>query len=73
MRKSSLGPEALDKIVFDAPTNVMRHAAVARKLKFDAAKLQDPMFLTLGNTGAAMATMMLAAAWKTPKMAISTP
>jgi hydroxymethylglutaryl-CoA synthase len=45
----------------------MRHAAVARKLKFDAAKLQDPMFLSLGNTGTAMATMMLAAALEEAK------
>ncbi|RLC92147.1 MAG: 3-hydroxy-3-methylglutaryl CoA synthase [Chloroflexi bacterium] len=67
MQKSRLGPDAFDRVVFDAPTNVMRHAAVARKLKFDAAKLQDPMVLSLGNTGAALATMMLVAALEEAK------
>jgi hydroxymethylglutaryl-CoA synthase len=67
MQKSGLGPDALDKIVFDAPNNVMRHTALGRKLKFDAAKLQDPMVLSLGNTGTAMATMMLAAALEEAK------
>jgi hydroxymethylglutaryl-CoA synthase len=67
MQKSGLGPEAFDKVVYDAPTNVMKHTAVGRRLKFDATKLQDPMFLALGNTGAAMATMMLVAALEEAK------
>jgi len=62
MQKYGLSPDDFAKVVYDAPTDVRRHAAVARNLKFDASQVQDPMYLTLGNTGAAMATMMLVAA-----------
>ena len=67
MQKYELGPDDFNKAVYDAPTNVRRHAAVARDLKFDAARVQDPMFLTVGNAGAAMATMMLVAALEEAK------
>ncbi|MFC2000854.1 OB-fold domain-containing protein, partial [Chloroflexota bacterium] len=67
MQKHSLGPDDFSKVVYDAPTNVGRHMAVARSLKFDAARIQDPMLLTVGNAGAAMATMMLVAALEEAK------
>ena len=62
MQKYNLQPDSFDKLVIDAPTNVTKQAAVAKKLDLDPAKLQDALFLTVGNTGAALASMMLAAA-----------
>jgi len=67
MQQHSLAPDDLAKVVYDAPTNISRHAGVAQRLKLDAGQVQDPMFLTVGNTGAAMATMMLAAALEEAK------
>ena len=67
IQKYGLGPNDVDRLVYDAPTNVARHAAVARTLNFDPARVQDTMFFTVGNTGAAMATMMLAAALEEAK------
>ncbi|MCP4685277.1 MAG: 3-hydroxy-3-methylglutaryl CoA synthase, partial [bacterium] len=62
MQKYNLQPDNFDKLVIDAPTNVTKQAAVAKKLDLDPAKLQDALFLTVGNTGAALASMMLVAA-----------
>ncbi|UCC59443.1 MAG: OB-fold domain-containing protein, partial [Dehalococcoidia bacterium] len=39
-----------------------RHARVAAGLGFDPSQVQDPMFMTVGNTGSALALMMLVAA-----------
>jgi len=67
MEKYGLSPDDFAKVVYDAPTNIRRHAQVAQQFKFDPAKVQDPLFLTIGNTGAAMATMMLVAALEDAK------
>ncbi|MEE8374018.1 MAG: OB-fold domain-containing protein [Dehalococcoidia bacterium] len=67
MEKSSLTPKDFAKAVFDAPTDVRRHAKAAAGLGFEPAQVQDAMFMTVGNTGAAMAMMMLVAALEEAK------
>jgi len=62
MSKYNLKPQDLAKVVYDSPTDFRRHARLARPLGFDAAQIQDPMFMTVGITGAALAMMMLVAA-----------
>ncbi len=62
MEKCNLEPKDLAKAVYDAPTDVRRHARVATSAGFDPSQIQDTMFMTVGNTGAALATMMLVAA-----------
>jgi 3-hydroxy-3-methylglutaryl CoA synthase len=62
MKKCDLKPEDFAKAVFDAPVDVRRHAKAAKSLGFDPSQVQDTMFMTIGNTGAALATMMLVAA-----------
>ncbi len=52
---------SFDKIVLFA-ADARRHAEAARMLKIPAAKLQDPLFSGVGNTGSAFALMQLAAA-----------
>jgi len=67
MKKYKLSPDSINKVVYDAPLDVRRHARAAAGLKFDGAKVQDPMFMNLGNTGAALAMMMLVAALEEAK------
>jgi len=67
MERYGLSPDDFAKVVYDAPTNIRRHAQVGQELKVAPAKVQDPLFLTVGNTGAAMATMMLVAALEDAK------
>ena len=67
MEKCSLTAKDFAKAVFDAPTDVRRHMRVATQLGFEPSQVQDPMFMTLGNTGAALATMMLVAALEEAK------
>ena len=62
MSKCSLGPQDFARAVYDAPTDVRRHARVGAGLGFEPSQIQDAMFMTVGNTGAALSTMMLAAA-----------
>ncbi len=62
MKKYNLSPGDFAKVVYDAPLDVRRHAKAAGGLKFDAAQVQDPMFMNVGNTGSALAMMMLVAA-----------
>jgi hydroxymethylglutaryl-CoA synthase len=62
MKKSGLKPGDFTRAVFDPPLDVRRHAKAAKALGFDPSQVQDPMFMTTGNTGAAMALMMLVAA-----------
>ena len=62
MKKCGLTPGDFAKAVFDPPMDVRRHAKAASTLGFDAPQVQDPMFMTTGNTGSAMALMMLVAA-----------
>jgi len=67
MEKSNLTAKDFAKAVYDAPTDVRRHARVATQLGFEPSQVQDPMFMTVGNTGAALATMMLVAALEEAK------
>jgi len=67
MKKYNISPDDVAKVVYDAPLDVRRHARVAGGLKFDGAKVQDPMFMNLGNTGSALAMMMLVAALEEAK------
>jgi hydroxymethylglutaryl-CoA synthase len=62
MSKCGLAAQDFARAVYDAPTDVRRHARVGSDLGFDPVQVQDTMFMTVGNTGAALATMMLAAA-----------
>ncbi len=62
MKKSGLAPEDITRAVLYAP-DARRHTQVAKSLGFDVkTQLQDGMFNTVGNTGAAFASMMLVAA-----------
>lgn len=62
MNDCGLTPQDFTRAIFYAP-DARRHTQVARSLGFDAkTQLQDGMFDTVGNTGAAFAPMMLVAA-----------
>lgn len=65
-KKYSLTPKDFTKLVLSAP-NARRHAEVAKKLGFAPAQVQDPLFSTVGHTGAASAPMMLVAALEEAK------
>ncbi len=67
MEKCKLTAADFTRAVYDAPTDVRRHARVATQLGFERDKIQDTMAMTVGNTGAAMATLMLAAALEEAK------
>ena len=67
MEKCGLTPKDISKAVYYAP-DARRHTELARTLGFDAkTQLQDPLFSTVGNTGAAHALMVLVAALEEAK------
>jgi uncharacterized OB-fold protein len=49
------------RIVFYA-AGIREHADMAKRLGFEKSQIQDPLFSSIGNTGAAAALLMLAAA-----------
>jgi len=59
MNKCNLKAGDFAKAVYYAPLDVRAHTRLARGLGFDPAQVQDPMFMTVGNTGTALAMMML--------------
>lgn len=61
MKKFSLTPTDIAKVVYYAPDG-RNHAVITKALKLDKAQVQDPLFDTIGNTGAASPFIMLAAA-----------
>ncbi len=61
MKTYSLGPRDFSKIVFSA-SDQRQHAGLAKKLGFETAQVQDPLFSQIGNTGTAGALIMLIAA-----------
>ena len=61
LARQSQTPAAVDKLALYAP-DARRHSQLARQLGFGPAQVQDPLFGRLGNTGAALAPMLLAAA-----------
>jgi hydroxymethylglutaryl-CoA synthase len=67
MKKCNLAPKDISKVVYDAPHDLRRHFRVASMLKFELAQVQDAMFLNVGNTGCALAMMMLVAALEEAK------
>ena len=67
MDKCGLKASDFARVVCYAPTDVRAHTRLGRNLGFDPAQLQDSMFLTLGNTGTALAMMMLVAALEESK------
>jgi 3-hydroxy-3-methylglutaryl CoA synthase len=66
MKTYSLSPRDFSKIVFSASDN-RQHADLAKKLGFEASKVQDPLFSLIGNTGTAGALIMLVAALEEAK------
>ena len=62
VNRSGLSINDFDKIVYDAPADPRRHGQLAKKLGISREKLQDPFLESIGNTGTALATMMLVAA-----------
>ena len=67
MEQQGLKPADVSRAVYYAPDS-RRHSEIARAAGFDPkAQVQDPMFKSLGNTGAAFAMMMLVAALEQAK------
>jgi hydroxymethylglutaryl-CoA synthase len=66
MNRNSVSPGDFSKIVFYA-SDIREQSDLAKKLGFDRAQVQDPLFTQIGNTGAAAALMMLAAALEEAK------
>ncbi len=61
LEKAKVAPSDLARVILDAP-NPRAVDEVARGLKLDPAKLADSFAVTLGQTGAAHASLMLAGA-----------
>ncbi len=53
-----------DRVAFTAP-DARSHGTLARRLRLDPARVQDPLFGRLGHAGAAAAPLLLAAALET--------
>jgi 3-hydroxy-3-methylglutaryl CoA synthase len=67
MNKCDLKPGDFAKAVYYSPLDVRAHIRMAKTLGFDTDQVQDTMFMTLGNTGTALAMMMLVAALEEAK------
>jgi hydroxymethylglutaryl-CoA synthase len=61
MEKCKLTPGDISKLVFYA-ADARQHAGLARRLGFDKAQVQEPLYDRIGNTGTAAALLMLVAA-----------
>ena len=61
MKKSDLTPKDFTRVAFYAP-DARRHSQLGRRMGFSPEQLQDPMFGTVGNTGAAYPLMLLVGA-----------
>ncbi len=66
LKKLNLEPKDLAKAAYYGP-NGRRHGALARRLGLDAAQVQDCLFDTVGDTGAAQSMMTLVAALEEAK------
>jgi 3-hydroxy-3-methylglutaryl CoA synthase len=67
MKKCNLTPKDITKAVYYAP-DARSHRNMAKRLGFDpATQVQEPMFDSAGNTGAAFAPIMLVAALEKAK------
>jgi hydroxymethylglutaryl-CoA synthase len=66
MKKNSASPKDFSKVIFYA-SDLKQHAELAKRLGFDKAQVQDPLFAQIGNTGTAATLMMLVAALEEAK------
>jgi hydroxymethylglutaryl-CoA synthase len=66
LKTCSVAPADLSKVVFYA-SDGREHADLAKRLNFDKAQVQEPLFAQIGNTGAAASMLMLAAALEEAK------
>jgi hydroxymethylglutaryl-CoA synthase len=66
MKKNKLIPSDFASFVYYA-ADARQHASLTRRLKLDKAQVQDPLYGGIGNTGAAAAFLMLAAALEKAK------
>jgi 3-hydroxy-3-methylglutaryl CoA synthase len=62
MSKYNIKPDDITKAIWDTAHDVRRHGAMARLVGMDPAKVQDPLFVNIGATGAPQALIMLVAA-----------
>lgn len=61
LKKTGLMMKDFTKVALFAP-DARRHKEMVKKLKLEESQVQDPLLATVGNTGAASALMILAAA-----------
>jgi hydroxymethylglutaryl-CoA synthase len=61
MKKCGAAPRDFSRVVFNA-LGSREHADLAKKLGFEKGQVQDPLFASIGNTGAAASLLMLIAA-----------
>ncbi len=61
LARTTLAPKDFQKLVLFGP-DARSHAAVAKELGFSPEQVQDPLFGKVGNAGAAMTPLLLAAA-----------
>ena len=61
MKKCSASPKDFARIVFSA-LDARQHLDLAKKMGFEKAQVQDPLFAKIGNTGTAAPLLMLVAA-----------
>ncbi|MEE9203201.1 MAG: OB-fold domain-containing protein [Dehalococcoidia bacterium] len=66
LKKNNLTVKDIAKLILSAP-DPRKHRDTARALGFTPEQVQDPLFGSLGNTGCANATMLLAAALESAK------
>jgi uncharacterized OB-fold protein len=66
LEQTGASPGDFAKVALYAP-DARSHADVARGLRLDAARVQDPLFGRLGNAGAAFALLQLAQALETAR------
>jgi len=64
LAKTDASPNGFAKLALYAP-DARSHGAVVRRLRLDAAQVQDPLFGRLGNSGCSFALVQLAAALET--------
>ena len=61
MKRNGLTPKDFNKVAIYAP-DARRHRDMAKRLGFDTAQVEDPLFGSMGDTGAAFSLMIPAAA-----------
>ena len=66
MERNNLTPQDFSRAIFYGP-DTRRHQEMAGRLGFDMPQVQDPMFGSVGDTGAAFSLMMLAASLENAK------